>query len=442
VTPLRLRSCTGQSTVEYVGAVLTVAVVVGAVASAAAGFPWHEHVAGAIRLGICRVAGGVCTDEEARRAGLEPCDLQVHESGERTSATIALLHLRRGDTVAFVRRSDGSAIVSFLDESGAGLATSIGLEAAGGVRLSPLSLETALMYVSGRQYAFGSVAEAERFLERHGGQETSMGTLERVARPWCPWCDDGPELAGPDALTRSGGVWGSLQTAFGIDAPRVREAEASVGGEAQALLGTRVEGRDTTYFLRLDGEAAGRLGVVAAGMAGSRSLEAVLGVTVRDGRATRLSLDLHAAAGQELEVLGIGTDLRRIAERLRGVTAGAGAGGAYRVEARLKLDLGAPGARAAAAGVARLIADRVHPSRWDDRVGALGRAFDRSGTVEVASYAQQERTSGGGGRLSVGAGFGVVRETTVSDRRLTGAWAWVGGQEGWLHDREDCSAAA
>ena len=81
---------------------------------------------GAVRHGICLVAGGVCTPGEARAAGFAPCLVHARADRERLGGRLLVVRLGRGDSLLVERRSDGSAAVSFADGGGPGRASGSG----------------------------------------------------------------------------------------------------------------------------------------------------------------------------------------------------------------------------------------------------------------------------------------------------------------------------
>ena len=77
------RPIAGQASAEYV-ALLAVVVAVWRGAAAVGSPPaLAAKLAGAVRHGICLVAGGVCTPREARAAGLAPCLVHARTDRQR-----------------------------------------------------------------------------------------------------------------------------------------------------------------------------------------------------------------------------------------------------------------------------------------------------------------------------------------------------------------------
>src|SRR5215207_11499654 len=121
------RPVAGQASAEYVALLAVVCAVVAGAAAVGSVPPIAAHVAGAVRHGICLVAGGICTPREARAAGLAPCLIEARAKRERLGGRVLVVRLGRGDALLVERRSDGSASVSFSDSGSAGAAVALGL---------------------------------------------------------------------------------------------------------------------------------------------------------------------------------------------------------------------------------------------------------------------------------------------------------------------------
>ena len=114
------RPVAGQASAEYVALLAVVGVVVAGAAAVGSVPALAAQVAGAVRHGICLVAGGICSPGEARAAGLAPCLVHARAERERLGGRVLVVRLGRGDSLLVERRSDGSAAVSFADGGGAG----------------------------------------------------------------------------------------------------------------------------------------------------------------------------------------------------------------------------------------------------------------------------------------------------------------------------------
>src|SRR4051812_15959273 len=100
-----MRSSSGQASIEYVGLVSLVAVlIVGAAAIFPTGIP--GRVAHGLRLGICGVTGTVCP-RYVERAELEPCVQHTHDRRNASSLDVKLLTLGRDRLLRWEKFSDG-----------------------------------------------------------------------------------------------------------------------------------------------------------------------------------------------------------------------------------------------------------------------------------------------------------------------------------------------
>jgi len=164
-----------------VGAVVAGAAAVGSPPALAA------RLAGAVRHGICRVAGGVCTPAEARAAGLSPCLVRARLDRERLGARVLVVRVGRTDALLVERRSDGSAAVSFADGESAGASFAVGLQLPAGPRVG-IRGGGGLQFTAGRTWEFPSFAAAARFVRRWAPRESTGGEARGVLRRLCPFC--------------------------------------------------------------------------------------------------------------------------------------------------------------------------------------------------------------------------------------------------------------
>ncbi len=107
-----MRSSRGQATIEYVGAILLVAVIVSsaAVVVAAPGVP--RTVVAKLRLGLCIVSGDVCTPAAAAARGLEPCELRSEQHSVGNGVTLWVFHGGGTDVWSARRMSDGTVVLT------------------------------------------------------------------------------------------------------------------------------------------------------------------------------------------------------------------------------------------------------------------------------------------------------------------------------------------
>ena len=189
-------STSGQASADYVALLAVVALVLGAAAATLTSRPaLASAVSGAVRHGICLVAGGVCTAREARALGLAPCLVHARGERERLAAKALVVRLERGDALLVERRSDGSAAVSFLDGWRGGATAGIGLKLPWG---SPGSISgsAGAQFTAGRTWEFRSAADAAHFVRRWKGRESLRGEAKGLARSLCRVCSRAPPIHG------------------------------------------------------------------------------------------------------------------------------------------------------------------------------------------------------------------------------------------------------
>ena len=146
------RPVAGQASAEYVALLAVVCAVVAGAAAVGSVPPIAAQVAGAVRHGICLVAGGICTPREARAAGLAPCLVEARAKRETLGGRVLVVKLGRGDSLLVQRRSDGSASVSFAD--GGSVGASVGLGAQIGGSGASMRGGAGLQFTAGRTWEF------------------------------------------------------------------------------------------------------------------------------------------------------------------------------------------------------------------------------------------------------------------------------------------------
>jgi hypothetical protein len=434
------RPIAGQASAEYVallavvGAVLAGAAVMGSPPALAL------EVAAALRHGICRVAGGVCTSGEARAAGLSPCLVQARTDRQRLGGRVLVVRLGRGDALLVERRSDGSAAVSFTDGGSGGGTVGVGLRLPSGPRVGVRG-GAGLQFTAGRTWEFPTFAAAARFVRRWAPQESLGGEALGLLRSACAICRrrPSPEMPKPDATFHEGGAYGEFAAALHLGI-RSAGAGAEEEGEAGVIMGRRVaRGGRVTWYDRIDVEAAGRLGAVLGALHARHASEAALEITSVHGRPVELRVRAAARWHGEVDLpAGVGS-LRDVVAALRGAPSSSAGGFGRRVEAEVALDLTEPANLRALAGVIEVSRLRVRPSDWDDRVRALAARLDADGAVDVRvlRVGLDERDVGAEAGLGLVVGGNYRRTQEV--RNLIRAWSLRAG--GGLREREDCVGA-
>jgi hypothetical protein len=366
----------GQASTEYVAILLVVAALLAVVAAAAVPGV-GERVVGAVRTGVCIVAGDLCRSSDAAAAGLPPCVTRARSSSEETTAEIAVVRLGERGEWQLALLSDGGAVVARLDEGEAGVTAGVGFS------FSPAGIEASAgasavgEYHGGRAWRFADARAATAFL----AAATRNAAIERA-----------PDVRWHELGSRADG-WAGVAAAD--------LAHADLAMSAGNALGLRSDGARRTLTLDL-GVQEPQLDLDAPGL------------TVRGGKRRALVAELTWERGglREITVRSAATAGKRL-EELTGW-----------------LDLRDPENRAVAA---RLLRPGALIST------GLRELFERMrshGVVEVAGYEVSERRSGFSVAGKLGVALGLSRQRVASERRLVDAVAWVRG--GPPQRRFDC----
>ena len=441
MSPNALRSSRGQASSDYVGVLAVVGAVLAVSAAAISPPPLAASVTAAMRHAVCLVAGGVGTPRAARQAGLAACVVHMRSDADAVGAVIAVVRLRRGDTAVVERRSDGTAVVSFLDSNAIGGQAGVGFSVGRIGGSGTASAGAGLAFNTGRTYEFDSLDAARRFLARHADEETTAGAGLNLARRISP-LHEPRRLPTPRSTSYEVGTWAELEADLRVAMPSV-EARLTGRGDAAAarLLGRRRRGNRTTWYLRVEDSAAGSLGLVVGSVRGGARTDAVLEVTTEAGAPVAASVTAVAAVAGEVSLYGHTADLGTLARRLKGAGGGAGGagGGGMTLQASVELDLTVAENATAVAGALDVLRLRVPPPEAAARLSALGRRLDADGRVEVAFYRSSSTVKERSAQLALGAEIGVEHVRSQETRELVAAWSAHGGA---LREREDCQSVA
>lgn len=436
---MRPSSASGQASIDYVTVLSIVGLGLGLAASAA-GAPWlAPRLAQAIRHGVCVVSGSLCTARDARAAGLAACPIHRRSSAERLGVT-AVVRLERGDALLVERRSDGSASVAFVDGGAAGVEVGVGAKLPGAA--GTVDAGAGVRFSAGQVHEFASWPAARHFLRRFAGEETVTGEGRRALRTLCWRCPEwlegrGRELPEPAARFHEGGTYAALSAALGLG----KAADLDAGLDAARVIGRRVTGRRTTWYLRLESTVTAELGALLGSISAAREAAGVLELTTEGGEPVEARLRAAAGLAGEAQLAGGSLDIADVTERLRGAAARPRRRsdlGGLAVEGQVALDLRDAANRQAVEG---LLHPGLSPLGWVARARALGRRLDVAGAVDLDVF-RTTRTSRlheaeVGATVKLGAGYGRVEQV----RELIAAWSSPAGG-GRLRRREDCEEAA
>jgi hypothetical protein len=397
----------GQASLEYLGVLALVAVVLAA-AGALTGAPDLAGAVGAqVRRALCIVAGGDCRG----RAGPVPCVTAALEERDATDVSVLLLRLADGRVVLREQRSDGSVAVTVVHTGGAGIGFVFGAEVVVGGRSAEVGgeAEARLRATAARRFVLPDGPSADRLVAKLRERDPGFGgvarELARLAR--------GGADAGPAPDEREVALGGELDGDVALEA-------VGLGAHAEALgaatVGLRVHERtgERSAVLRLDGEVLGSLVAPRAALAFGLPSAVTATVTFdRAGRPVRLVL-----AGAQA-VRGSGDGFGHAGE------------GGDRVEGEVRLELRDPAARADLLGA---LAGRPEPA------ARTARRLVDDARVDVRVYATQREETTGGASIGAGGSLGYETAESLERRDLVRAVAREPGQ-GWGPNLE-CELAA
>jgi hypothetical protein len=165
---VRSHPTAGQATLEYIAAVALLAALL-LVAAPAVGAPdLARRVADAVAHGLCVVGGDVCSQGDARRAGLAPCPLKSDQTGADGTATAFSVELGGKWLLTVTPNSDGTVTIV---RTGGGTAGVAGGSGRLGASLGPVKFEAGAegalraRVLAGRGWVLPDRASANRFLE-------------------------------------------------------------------------------------------------------------------------------------------------------------------------------------------------------------------------------------------------------------------------------------
>ncbi len=232
-----MSSARGQATLEYVGAILllAVALVAAAVAIAAPGLP--ETVLAKLRLALCIVGADVCSAADAAARGLEPCLLTAEDHNSASGVSLLTFRVGGTDRWSLQRSSDGSIVLGKATGPDAQATTGVGFDAFGVHVGGSVAYGGAFMAGKAWHLSARTLRDLQDFTRGDPGQ----------------WDFFFEELLGePDERYVEGGGVGSAQLA----AEAIRELPAA-GADARAVLGRRRTPEGTTYYVNLGGSVGG-----------------------------------------------------------------------------------------------------------------------------------------------------------------------------------------
>jgi hypothetical protein len=407
----------GQAGVDYIGVLLLVTVVLGAVALVADGSEIPTAVDHQLVRALCIVRGGECEQDRA------PCAIRSDRRDDAVSARILVFHVGADKTLIREERSDGTIAVTVAYGRQAGLAAS------GGAHLDVAFGRGGLGL--GGELTAAAVATRERgytWMLRDGrAADALMGHL-------------GVGPARLDDLIASGRVppptqryrHGGLASRGSVSAGNL--PGAMLGLSSQDVAGTRTDastGRRTFYVQRtVEGSLSLTYGT--AGATGARTDRERYAVT-------------YDAAGRPVDLMVLTTGIYRgsfdLPARLQPAAGllSAPTGHVRTYVEETHLDLTDPESLRAARAFLEQVRhpEAVHTGAAVAIAAALRRRLDAAGVVHARTYEADERRYGIDGSVGVeGVQLGASVSRTLLDSHL--AAAATRGLDGVWRVRRDC----
>jgi hypothetical protein len=400
----------GQGTVEYVGVVALVALVLAAAATV-----WTDPqaiggaVTRALARGLCVVSGGFCD------ADRQPCVTAARSEERGWHVNLAVFRYGEDDVVLREERSDGTVALTHTHDRDGGLDVGVGADA----HVSGISVGASL-----RAAILAHLGKGETYVVPTAQADAVQARI----------------VAGDGRLPRPAttyGEWGARRSYDATVAGGPFELAAGYGpADADGTAVDTATGRTTVYLAPAEGWH-GSLSLADDELAGAGTMrQERYGVVLdRAGRPRELVVtaigELHGSA--ELPAA-----LAEVAGYLL-VPSGAGGGRQWSLETHL--DLSDPEvAQAAAAFVDEIRHPRLHVGSRVAPSAELRQLLRERGQSEARTYALDEDSSGFGGHFAAGPKVGGAKETTRRTTRLLAATS-RGPGGGWRR-RDDCLADA
>jgi hypothetical protein len=401
----------GQAGVDYVGVLLLVTVVLGAVALVADGSGVPQAVDHQLLRALCIVRGGECEQDRA------PCPVATDRRKDAVSARILVFRIGQDKTVVREERSDGTiAITVAYGREG-------GLESGGGVHVS-LSIGHAGLSLGG-ELAASVVASRERgytwLLHDARAADELVGRL-RIARGELERRIADGRMPSPTQRYRHGGLAANGRLSRGST------LGGSLGLSSEDVAGARTDARTgrTTFYVQRTVE--GSLSLTQSGT----------GATATRGDRERYAVT-YDASGRPVDLMVMTTGSYRISVDLptrlqpaAGLLSAPTGHGRMFVE-ETHLDLTDPESLRLAGAFLRQVRHR-DPAAFGDAVAvaaALRRRLDAVGVVHARTYDAEHRSYGvdvsaGIYGVQVGGALPRTRDDThlvaATTRGLDGVW--------------------
>lgn len=436
----------GQTTAEYVGLIVIVGIVLGAIAAG----PLGGRLSELIQQAICQVSGEPCPAELADAGTPEyACEISGWEGRGGIDARVGFVDLGAGTSLRMSERSDGTFRVTTLDDGTVGASLK---EEAGGVITfgdRTVGLESEL----GAGVALlGERSETRIFDDREAAQRYAV---EQAVEEGVELLPPGAQalarlgMAGRDALT--GGV------DDGEEGPSTAQVSLEAKGKGSATLGpagavaersagagarlTTLPGGGAQASVLVDTEKSGSAGVpiladFAKGTSGAVEMRLSWD---RDGDLQDLTMIGEMASSGGVSK-GVGAE--DLDDVLRSVGTKAGVETGERTVVRADLDLTDPALQDSARRFFQAAPRVGQPVPDIARLASAGRQlrdplYD-AGTISTAVYRDEDFEAGIEGKLSHGLGGAGGLKMGASNWRLHDA-SYLNHQTGELAPWAECT---
>ena len=396
----------GQASIEWLGVVALVALVLVAAVGVVGGRDIGAAVVRQFERALCIVRGGVCDLDQ------RPCPVAVDATEDSAHMNLGIVRIGRDEAVLVEHRSDGTVLVTYLGDTSLGLETGAGADAwidAAGISKTYGATARAALLVSlggGESWSFDNARDADVGMSALGeGREPLLGRrAERIDTN------------------------GIVLTAHA----HADEGTRSIALDARLVEGTVVDERDgrRTHVLTRGAALEGALEHGDwSGEAGATGDQRIAVTTDADGRPLELSI---LRTGELSGALRLPEDLQPIAGELIG-----DGRGRRRWAAEQRLDLTVPQNLDAVRGLLEALDG---PEAMVASAGeGLRRRIAEAGVLETRTYGVEVEDGGLGAHVGAGWKLGGGLRSASRDARLVDAR--VRGSDGIWRTRTDCLAS-
>ncbi len=438
----------GQSAAEYMGVLLLVAVIVGAIAVSGAG----DRIAGHVEQLICRIAGGDCSEQAALD---KDCLLASNTGKSGVAVTVAVVKIGTENTLIKQVYADGRTVFTLLKNGSVAGELIAGAKAkAGKVGFDATASVSAGGKLEGAMtYTFTDPAKAEEFEEmvrKHGSFEQigrdavegfdPLGVKDWVLDNTVGEDVDAGDLPEPDSQYVNAEVLATGDAkAIGnvIVADAGAKALLSLAGGARIYTSGPDKGR-VDLNIKIDAELAANLGLVTFGPNVTGKGQFIATVTLDKDNGYRPShLRVIGTAGYngdlgDSDVLlnptgGQLTEIQDALKRgnLKSAAFGSTDGSGQQVEFTGDLDLTNDADRAAALRAMTGGASGVSSA------AELAQRLEEDGRLTFQVYDTTASNTEAGLKVGLGVGAGIEGGQSSDERDLGASWVREPGS-GWL----------